>query len=159
MAQQHPRKVSFSGKGPTIYDPSSYTYGDDDDDFDEDDDFPSFGNDGGVDATAGERAFATAKIHFTREEAMMAADHLSMRLLQVDDDDSEEADKILRESLSLFTPAPTEMMDEEGPMKRMDDRRSRVAAVRRICTMISVFIVTLAVIFIIFYVGVQFVGA
>lgn len=154
--QRPPRKVSFSGDAPQELNPPniSFTYGDDDDDFDEDDDYPNLAYTdnavaGGGD-TAGEQAFRSAKVHLTRDEAMAAADHLSMRLLQVDDEDSEEADKILRESLSLYT--------EEMPLKPREGRKSRVAALRRICTMISVFVIMLAVIFAVYYVGVQFVG-
>jgi hypothetical protein len=103
----------------------------------------------------------------------MLADRLSMRLLQVDDEDEETELRILRESLDISLHGK-EGEEEEGggggmlqQQQGIDQRPSgadkmqqatRKAACERLCTMFGMSLLVFSVIFAAFYVGVQFIG-
>jgi len=87
-----------------------------------------------------------------RDEAM-AAERLSMRLLSVPDDDEEQQDRILRESLALVSFTPEELEDRQ---------RKSIAAQKdaggRFWTMIGMLVVGCILLGVAFYVGAKMIG-
>jgi hypothetical protein len=82
-----------------------------------------------------------------------AADQLSMRLLQVDDDDSDTEDLILRESLNIS------VRRREKPDVRSDmQEAASQAACERLCTMASLVFVAFALVAAALWIGVEFIG-
>ena len=91
--------------------------------------------------------------HAARES--MLADRLSMRLLQVDDDDEETELRILRESLDIS------LYGRGGIRQGVDNigkHATRRAACERLCTMFGMSLLVFSLIFAALYVGVEFIG-
>ena len=90
----------------------------------------------------------------TAARESILADNLSMRLLQVDDDDDETEMRILRESLniSLYGGSNRQGIDDVGK------RSTRKAACERLFTMVGMSLVVFSLIFAALYVGVEFIG-
>jgi hypothetical protein len=122
----------------------------------------------------GEVMFEGLKDNERRES--IAADKLSMRLLEIDDDDSETEEMILRESLlSLDQDLPTLSPSRRPSSPRLSSTRmslrsgrpmsieeveeaTRKAAVERLCTIIGISVVALLAIGVALYIGVEFIG-
>jgi hypothetical protein len=100
-------------------------------------------------------AVASNSEHAAHES--MLADRLSMRLLQVDDDDEETELRILRESLdiSLYGGGIRQGLDD---MANGSKRATRKAACERLCTMFGMSLLVFSLIFAALYVGVEFIG-
>ena len=91
---------------------------------------------------------------------MLKADRLSMRLMQVEDDDSEEELEILRQSLDLSVDqsgAGRGRRQGQGMLSNMK-LASKQAAMQRFCAMIGLCVLVFAAIAVSLYVGVQFIG-
>jgi hypothetical protein len=86
---------------------------------------------------------------------IMAADRLSMRLLEVDDDDSDAEERILRESLDISLHRHSAV--GRKILENME-RASRQAAWERLMTMICVCCLALGSIVAAFWAGVEFLG-
>jgi hypothetical protein len=98
--------------------------------------------------------------HAARES--MLADRLSMRLLQVDDDDEETELRILRESLDISLHGGGGGRQGIGiGITSIADRMqkaTRKAACERLCTMFGMSLLIFTLIFAALYVGVEFIG-
>jgi hypothetical protein len=127
----------------------------------------------------GEVMFEGLKDNERRES--IAADKLSMRLLEIDDDDSETEEMILRESLlsmnqDLLTLSPSRRPSSSSsprlstrmslrttggrpPMSVEEmEEATRKAALERLCTIIGISVLALLAIGVALYIGVEFIG-
>ena len=94
-----------------------------------------------------------------RRDEMLKADRLSMRLLQVDDDDSDEEFEILRQSLDLSVDPGAGRGRRQGrSMLENMQLASKQAAMQRFCTMVGLCVLVFAAIAVSLYVGVEFIG-
>jgi hypothetical protein len=103
----------------------------------------------------GTENFQEHKADSVRRESL-AADRLSMRLLQVEDDDSETEDLILKESLNISfikykQPPPDNILSNM-------QEATRQAARERLVTMIGLLIFVFCLIIAALWVGVEFIG-
>jgi hypothetical protein len=145
---------------------------DDDDDDDSNSEDPNY--------PLGEVMFEGLKDNERRES--IAADKLSMRLLEIDDDDSETEELILRESLlSMQEDLPTTLSPSRRPSSSSSPRltstrmslrttggrpmsieemeeATRKAALERLCTIIGISVLALLAIGVALYIGVEFIG-
>ena len=116
----------------------------------------------------GSLAFADLK---PDDDELQRADALSTRLLEIEDDDSEAEERILRKSLNLLPKGPMALSSRPltalGPRRRSGVFRERMDelfedidrdAKNRVCAMVGMFVGALFVVFACFYVGVVFVG-
>ena len=89
------------------------------------------------------------------KKQMMAADRLSMRLLQVDDDDSDAEDLILKESLDISIHG-----GRRGSLDVLSNMQeaARQAARERLFTMIGLLVLVFGLIIAALWVGVEFIG-
>ena len=101
----------------------------------------------------GNEYFDDFKKDSIRRESL-AADKLSMRLLQVDDDDSETEERVLRESLDLSYHTST----GAGTRWNRPSSMGSQVAFRRFCTMVSLILLALVLVVAAFWVGVEFIG-
>jgi hypothetical protein len=85
-----------------------------------------------------------------------AADQLSMRLLQVDDDDSDTEERILRESLSLDI--SVHRGAKAGDIRSDMQEAASQAACERLCTMVSLVFLAFALVGAALWAGVEFIG-
>lgn len=133
-----------------------------DDNDDDSDDYNAFGSDvvgGDFDETTGiVTTFANLKESSIRQESI-AADRLSIRLLAIDDDDSEAEERILSESLALDV--PLHLSHRNNSFHSLDSARSTHSnkkACNRFVTMALLALLSFALIGTALYVGVQFIG-
>jgi hypothetical protein len=101
-------------------------------------------------------AVASNSAHAARES--MLADRLSMRLLQVDDDDEETELRILRESLDISLHGGIRQGIDVDAIADGMQKATRKAACERLCTMFGMSLLVFALIFAALYVGVEFIG-
>jgi hypothetical protein len=96
--------------------------------------------------------------HVAREG--MLADRLSMRLLEVDDDDDETELRILRESLdiSLHYEGITRQGQGIDDLADAIQKTTRKKACQRLCTMLGMSLLVFCLIIAALYVGVEFIG-
>lgn len=102
--------------------------------------------------------FEDLKNDSVRRESM-AADRLSVRLLEIDDDDSEAEERILRESLDLQIP----LHGRRYSLRAMETppamgEETKKAATGRFVSMACLSILSFALIAVALYVGVEFIG-
>ena len=102
--------------------------------------------------------------NMARRRESLAADKLTMRLLEVDDDDSETEDKILRESLDIslhggrrYSQQIIQQGQQFQPFPGITEEKKK-AAWERLCSMASLSILAFALIAVALYEGVQFIG-
>jgi hypothetical protein len=128
---------------PFAHQPSSSTLGDGDE---------------VVDLLDGTEHFQDLKRDSVRRESM-AADRLSVRLLEIDDDDSEAEERILRESLDLSVPLHGKRMSLQA-MESIPDmtEETKKAAWERLLSMACLSLLSFALIAVALYVGVEFIG-
>jgi hypothetical protein len=89
----------------------------------------------------------------------IAADRLSVRLLEIDDDDSEAEERILRESLDLSVPLHGRRLSLQT-METIPDmtEETKKAAWERLLSMACLSLLSFALIAAALYVGVEFIG-
>ena len=106
----------------------------------------------------GTEHFEEFKADNIRRESL-AADRLSMRLLQVADDDSETEERILKESLdvSLHGPETTSIPPMQDIIANMQEA-TRNAARERLFTMVGLLLLVFGLIGAALWVGVEFIG-
>ena len=137
----------------------------------------------GIDA--GTQSFSQMK-HSRRKQEEDAAEALSMRLLAIEDDDSDEEDRVLRESFSLLGQVGLEdeadddaeylnqlrIQSTRGTLKRntsvafrnmmdyVDEavEEKQLEAQQKVCTMVALAIAAIITVVVGFYVTVQFIG-
>jgi hypothetical protein len=132
------KRVGFSEETPLSF---SFDYGQ----YDDDDD----------DAASAE-AFENLKMDATlseRDREFAAAERLSMRLLSVPDDDEEQQDRILRESLHLVA-----LTERQYEAKKRQSIRMEKEAKGKFCTMASFSVLALFLVALCFYVGAKVIG-
>ena len=113
----------------------------------------------------GEEYFTSLKGNSVRRESYMA-DQLSMRLLAVSDDDAEAEEAILNEALDLVDKRSQQgSMDVSARisgtgrgMSYRDPRTAKQAAWSRLCGMVGLVILAVALLIVAFLLGVQFIG-
>jgi hypothetical protein len=107
----------------------------------------------------GDEYFDEFKRDSIRRESR-AADQLSMRLLQIDDDDSDTEERIIMESLALDV---SDISVDREKRKSVDIRSNMEEAVsqaacERLCTMISLVLLAFALVAVAMWVGITFIG-
>lgn len=103
-----------------------------------------------MDGTENFEEFKADSVRIRRES--LAADRLSMRLLQVDDDDSDTEDLILQESIGIsFKPKQPDILSA------MQEATRQVAR-ERLNTMIGLLVLVFGLIIAALWVGVEFIG-
>lgn len=105
----------------------------------------------------GEEYFSTLKGESVRRESIMA-DHLSMRLLAIADDDSAAEDAILQETLDIPVNDSKSARSLGSTSYRSDTRPGKQAAYQRLCGMIGLAFLGLVILVAALIVGVQFIG-
>ena len=103
---------------------------------------------------SGAEEFVSLKDSVRRES--IAADKLSMRLLEIDDDDSVTEERILRETLSVDIRAPGRVKQDDEIFEAHEATRRE--AMRRLLTLTGISFLALAVIGAAMYFGVEFIG-
>jgi hypothetical protein len=117
------------------------------------------------DDSGGQEYFSNLKGDSVRRESILA-DQLSMRLLAVADDDSDAEDAILYETLNMSNTGGSARnqgsMDvsarSQGSLSYRDPRIAKQAACSRLCGMVGLVVMGLALLFTAFILGVQFIG-
>ena len=104
---------------------------------------------------SGAEEFVFLKDSVRRES--IAADKLSMRLLEIDDDDSVTEDQILRETLAVDIGLSSQRAQQDDEAMKLHEATRR-AAMKRLCTLIGISILSLAVIGVALYLGVEYIG-
>lgn len=97
--------------------------------------------------------FEDLKNDSIRRESL-AADRLSVRLLEIDDDDSEAEERILRESLNLQVPLHGRRFSERPQMTE----QTKKSALERLLSMIALLFLIVGLIAAALWVGVEFIG-
>ena len=115
------------------------------------------------DTTAASEAFQALNPHQRHE--MRKADALSMRLLAIEDDDEEEQDRVLRQSLNILDDPSAGLRTSMSTTQLASSRRLSSSMLqgptpskRKICTSITLSIAGVLTILALFYVGREFVG-
>lgn len=119
---------------------------------------PTIYNDDSDENDEGEEYFSGLKEESIRRESRLA-DNLSMRLLAVDDDDSETEAEILNETLNLAVESNrVRMASSQRAEQSIRYLRVRKGAHQRLLGMVGLFLLGLGILVAAMIVGVQFLG-